>query len=443
MNEAIASWFDGCQTADQARQIITRRPEPLESLYEIEPRLAAEVLSQALRESFIPNAFTIEFIQEMVGRAALHARALFSSEREYARGLYEAPAVDAVPVCFTGLAGVGKSQTIAALRKVLPGPVDLSCDHFQGELPLRSHWYASARGTTNAKALLREFVELPLSRLTVAELLSECRRRANRDGVSLVILDEMQYIQKGLGAAKVTDILLNMAGIGPPMVYVCNYSLGHKLFERNNEDQQRLLTDPRIMLPDEPGSSDWKAFIDECVRVGNGAIRGNQGELAREIYRCTFGIKRLAVELLKQAYIECRSAGRHAASLQDIGHAYRSAAYTSSAKQVEHLQKLALGGRVSKQHPDLRCPFDLPAAFTSNVVKFARAERQDRVTQKVFDSSLTASERSVKKQLDASANALQKPTARPRRTPVEELSEEEQAKAFFALMEDDKDPKPK
>ena len=145
-----------------------------------------------------------------------------------------------------------------------------------------------------------------------------------------------------------------MAGIGPPMVYVCNYSLGHKLFERNNEDQQRLLTDPRIMLPDEPGSSDWKAFIDECVRVGNGAIRGNQGELAREIYRCTFGIKRLAVELLKQAYIECRSAGRHAASLQDIGHAYRSAAYTSSAKQVEHLQKLALGGRVSKQHPDLR-----------------------------------------------------------------------------------------
>lgn len=77
-----------------------------------------------------------------------------------------------------------------------------------------------------------------LSKLvTVAELLSECRRRANRDGVSLVILDEMQYIQKGLGAAKVTDILLNMAGIGPPMIYVCNYSLGHKLFERNNEDQ--------------------------------------------------------------------------------------------------------------------------------------------------------------------------------------------------------------
>lgn len=64
------------------------------------------------------------------------------------------------------------------------------------------------------------------------------------------------------------------------------------------------------MLPDEPGSSDWKAFFDECVRVGNAAICGNQGDLAREIYRCTFGIKRLAVELLKQAYIVCRSAAR-------------------------------------------------------------------------------------------------------------------------------------
>lgn len=99
---------------------------------------------------------------------------------------------------------------------------------------------------------------------------------------------------------------------------------------------------------------------------------------------------------------------------------------------------------MSKQHLDLRCPFDLPAAFTSNVVKFARAERQERVTQKVFDSSLTASERSIKKQLGASANALQKPNARRRRPSVEELSEEDQAKAFYAWMEDDnKDPKPR
>lgn len=443
MNEAIASWFHSCQTADQVREIITCRPAPLAALSELEPRLAAELLSQALRGSFIPNTFTIEFIQEMVARAALHARTLFSSEKEYVRRIYDPLAVDAMPVCFTGLAGVGKSQTIAALRKVLPGPRDVSCDHLHGDLSLKSHWYASARGTANGKALLREFVQVPFSRVSAAELLIECRRRANRDGISLVILDEMQYINKGLGTAKVTDILLNMAGIGPPMIYVCNYSLGHKLFERNSEDQQRLLTDPKIMLPDEPGSSDWKAFIDECVRVGNGAIGATQGDLALEIYRRTFGIKRLAVELLKQAYIECRNAGRHAVSLQDIAQAYCSAAYTSSAKQVEQLQRLALGGRVSKQHLHLRCPFVLPAAFTSNVVKFARAERQERVNQKVFDSSLTASERAVKKQIDASTNPKPRPGNRTRQPKIDRLTEQEQAKAFFALVDAEKKPKPK
>jgi hypothetical protein len=58
----------------------------------------------------------------------------------------------------------------------------------------------------------------------------------------------------GLGASKVTDILLTMAAIGPPMIFVSNYSLVHKLLRRNNEDKQRLLSESRIMLSDEPES---------------------------------------------------------------------------------------------------------------------------------------------------------------------------------------------
>jgi hypothetical protein len=234
-----------------------------------------------------------------------------------------------------------------------------------------------------------------------------------------------------------------MAAIGPPMIFVSNYSLVHKLLRRNSEDKQRLLSDPRIMLPDEPGSADWIAYIDECIRVSNGSICVGRDELATEIYRCTFGIKRFAVQLLKQAYIECRNAGRQDIALPDITRAYRSAAYTISANEVEQLQTLALSSWKSTAHLDLQCPFELPAAVKSNVVQFARTERQSRVSAKVFDSALTEGERAAKKQLQASIKEeveLVKPSQRP---PVAKVTEEEQAKAFFDYIDGGKvSPKP-
>lgn len=443
MSKVIEDRFKNCCLSPELiRSQITVRPDALNDLGALDPRLAAELLAQALKQIFIPSGFTIDFIHEMVGRAALHSRTLFSSEVEYARRIYDPQESEVIPVCLTGLAGVGKSQTIAALRKILPGPVNFTCDHYHGSVLLVSHWYASARGKASGKGLLSDFVLGGGQRSNVAQLLIECRRRANRDGVSLVVLEETQHINTGLGAAKVTDILLSMAAIGPPMIYVSNYSLVHKLLRRNSEDKQRLLSDPRIMLPDEPGSTDWKAYIDECIRVSNGSIGVSRNDLASEIYRCTFGIKRLAVTLLKQAYVECRIAGRRAVNLFDITQAYRSAAYTISANEVEQLHALAVGNRMAKAPLDLQCPFELPATYKSNVVQFARNERQDRVNAKVFDSALTASERAAKKQLDASIKAEPKPAKRSRRPPVEKLTEQEQEIAFFAYINAEKGPNP-
>ncbi len=56
----------------------------------------------------------------------------------------------------------------------------------------------------------------------------------------------------------VTDILLTLARIGLPMIYLANYSLLHKLMGRNQEDTQRLLIQPRVMQPDDPAGPDWR-----------------------------------------------------------------------------------------------------------------------------------------------------------------------------------------
>jgi hypothetical protein len=434
MTDIIQSRFSACLDPEYVRKTITVRPDLVPFLEGLQPLVAAEVLSNSLKQIFIPNQFALQFINEIIGRAYLRHCFVFDSEVGYISRIYTPPEVEVSPICLTGLAGVGKSRALDALRKVMPAPSELYSSHYNGAVTLLSHWYASARGKVSGKSLLADFIFSESDRPSgnLAKLLVEVRRRANRDGVSLVLLDETQHINTGLGSAKVTDILLTLAAIGPPVVYVCNYSLVHKLLRRNSEDKQRLLSEPRIMLPDLPGSKDWSEYVDECIRVSGGCIRPGTGDFAGELYRCTFGLKRLAVQLLKQAYVECRSDGRHSIELPDLARAYRSAAYTSNASEVEELHKQAVGNRQSVRL-DLDCPFELPAAHKSNIVQFAKAERDERVAAKVFDSSLTEAERAAKKHLEVGKETVVK--KRTRQPAAEKVSEDEQAKAFYDYLE--------
>lgn len=438
MNKLISDRFNGCMDIKEIRERITVRPEPVGLLSAIDPLIGAESLADKLMQIYLPNEFSLNFIKEMAGRASLHSNKIFSSEVEYISKIYNPPEVEVLPVCLTGLAGVGKSQTVAALRKVMPPPMDFYCDHYEGALELISYWYASARGKAGGKQLLIDFVlgrEESGRGWNLAKLLVECRRRANRDGVSLVMLEETQHINTGLGAAKITDILLTLAAIGPPVIFVSNYSLVHKLLRRNSEDKQRLLSEPRIMLPDHPEGQDWKDYVSECIRVSSGHIQIGIDDLADELYRSTFGIKRLAVQVLKLAYVECRKAGRESVTLADVSQAYRSSAYSSNSKEVEELQLQAIHSRTTGTRLDLRCPFDLPADINSKVVKFARAERDSRVNAKVFDSALNEKERSAKQHLDLSLGDVSLPTKPARRPPAPKMSDEEMARAFHELVD--------
>lgn len=437
MNKLITTRFDGCQDTNKIRERVTVKPETIGALSAIDPPIAAEILAENLMKIYLPNEFSLNFIREMAGRASLHSSKLFSSEVEYVSKIYYPPEVEVLPVCLTGLAGVGKSQTIAALRKVLPSPMDFSCDHYHGAIKLVSHWYASARGKASGKQLLIDFVlgsEESGNGFNLAKLLVESRRRANRDGVSLVMLEETQHINTGLGASRITDILLTLAAIGPPVIFVSNYSLVRKLFRRNSEDKQRLLSEPRIMLPDHSESRDWNAYVSECVRVSGGHIQIDINDLSTELYRSTFGIKRLVVQLLKLAYIECRNAGREFVKLADISRAYRSSAYSNSSEEVEELQLRSINPRITGTRLDLRCPFDLPADKNSNVVKFARADRDDRVNATIFDSAMNENERLGKKHIELLLSDISGPTKPVRRQRAEEISEDETEKAFHEIL---------
>ncbi len=435
MNLSIQKRFDGYTDLEGIRQRITVRPDPIEGLEPLQPWVAAEKFAEKLREIYIPNQFSLHFIQEMINLAQLHSLNTFSSEEAYNRKVMNPPDTEVFPICLNGLAGVGKSQTIAALMRAMPPPITFACDLFQGTVELTSFWYASARGKASGKQLLLDFVtggDHDGRGGNLKKLLVQSKKISNRDGVSLVVLDETQHINTGMGASNVTDILLTVAAIGTPMLYVSNYSLIHKLFKRSSEDKQRLLSEPRVMLPDEPKSQDWFDYVKECVRVSGGLIKEFSDEFAAELYRSTFGIKRLAMLLLKAAYIECRTAGRKQIEVEDLFKAYRSSAYTSNALDVEDLQLLLINNGSKRVRLDLICPFDLPVQYKSNVVSFVSGDRDKRVQTRAFDSSTTAVERSVLNQIIAPEEKTA--VKKPRRPPASKATSDELMQAFHQYM---------
>ncbi|AOE71233.1 hypothetical protein A7317_29030 [Pseudomonas fluorescens] len=254
----------------------------------------------------------------------------------------------------------------------------------------------------------------------------------------------MQHQSTGQGVARVTDILLTMAGLGVPMIYVANYSLGHKLLTRNSEDKQRLLSEPRVMLPDHPDSKAWKDYVLECIRVSGRRVSADPSALIHELYRWTFGIKRLAVQLIKVAYLEARAARRHTITLEDVNKAYLSAAYSSSRDDVEELIRLSVHKNKTRVRPDLRCPFPVP--MPSNVLSFAKDDRASRVSEKVFVSSLTAEERKSFEQLHppGSPSNLPSKPKREKKPALPAQTREGLEDAYSRLLSESKgSPKPR
>lgn len=391
MINVMSERFAGLDNVEYIRKKITVRPTPVADVDILEPGLAAQVLFEAWKKIFIPNKFTLEFVADTVGRAAAHSANRFDTELKYVNQIYYPVLAEVFPICLSGLAGVGKTETVNALLRVMPEPADISIEHYQTPHTIYSYWYASAREKASGKQLLMNFLGHDGStRANVANLRKRAQQQANQLGISLVVLDEMQHVSTGQGAAKVTDILLTTSGLDIPMVFVSNFSLIHKLLKRNSEDRQRLLSEPKVMLPDVHDSTAWSEFIRECVSVSNGRVRANIEDFSREVYRASFGIKRLAVQLLTLAYLEARNAKRMYIVLEDLHRAYLSTSYFSSRDDVEELERQAIQPNKTSRL-DLRCPFGTP--MRSNVVEFARKDRDNRVAQAAFEGSLTASER--------------------------------------------------
>lgn len=169
---------------------------------------------------------------------------------------------------------------------------------------------------------------------------------------------------------------------------------------RPQEDRQRLLAKPLILLPDPPESEDWIQTLTALKAVAPHVLVFDPAKDARAIYLFSAGIKRLVVRLLVQAYKISRQLRGNGATVDigDIEAAYGGPMFTSDRIDVEIIARQEIEGRMIKE--DLWSPFGNPQRHTAgrgvsgndraNV--FAEA-REERVAEEALKSSLTKSER--------------------------------------------------
>lgn len=120
MNRIIEARFDGYMDIESIRSRVTVRPDPIKDLEAFPPLLGAELLAERLKEMYLPNQFSLTFIQEMIGLAYLHNLKNFRSEAEYAGRIFNPPDVEASPICLTGLAGSEKARRLLLFEERCP-----------------------------------------------------------------------------------------------------------------------------------------------------------------------------------------------------------------------------------------------------------------------------------------------------------------------------------
>lgn len=399
------------------------------------PLADAEALRAGLERVFLSGSQVRKILRQFVDLARSHATSHFPSKDAYIAGVYKPfpwGSTTSPAICFCGLAGVGKSQLLGALARILPATMLLDILEYKN-IPLVSAWPMTLRDGMSLNHLLKPYLKSSGSHemrdndgveyskvmkdIKLPTLLGLVRRRSWRDGVCVLWVDEFQFVSQGSQAnSKATALLLQLLGIGPRLVFVANFSLVHKLRRRNQEDTQRLVAQPWILDPEICSSADWRAIIAEYKEVAPDVFTFEVDDAESVIHQFTFGIKRLVVQLLVSAYKVARKRGTHTVGLDEIRQAYKSSLYTSR-EDVEILWRQSIEKEMIKEN--LWCPFDR----THDEVKAAEGEKganvsfaqsaidsfESKIEDQLLDSSLLPSERAAIQEIESSKNDQQKP----------------------------------
>lgn len=436
------AWIEELKLPKRDEQLMAHirvPPIAVENLDELPVDTAVKMIDAALSEFYRPTPQDVQAIRRIVGLALAHALTHYASEDQFLRGAKcrEPLPLESTLVMLTGLAGVGKSKILSALARLLLRGHKVRVSKDLPEFPITPVVTAFVGPNIRHVDVMNEIADClglgavgsddsaddrERSKSTYAKAdrdsIRHAKLRLYQQGVCSFLGDELQFLTRSREAnALLTKLLAFFAVFGIPVVYACNYSAGHRLKMRPQEDRTRLLYDPIILLPDPPDEPSYLGLLKDYKVVFNGVLDIEPARDALEFHAMTFGLKRSGKRLLVIGYriarIRAKKQGtKVSVNMADLREAYRSVSYEDDRKTVEECQAILAG--IDSTREDLVCPFDLPTSLVAAQKRLCEVEHQRRHGDAMLHASMTSAERSAAKKeekvRDSSKAQLTRPT---------------------------------
>lgn len=385
----------------------SRRPaQPLYDLHDATEDMACDRISRELNEIFVPTTSACELMRDFIQCGLSHAKTYYPTTKTFIQRCYgpEICFEPTMPIILSGPAGTGKSQLAKALVRMLgqetliyPDPDHTAFPH----VPVRRIAVHSQKSIYGILSLLSspDYARTKTLKLS-NDMVKHCVRWQYQSGVSLIIPDELQFLSQSTSAnAFLASVILQLTYIGIPLVIIGNYSLLHRLLLRPQEERQRILGRPAIMLPDPPDSADWVEILEEYQRAVPEVYAFSFKEKKYELWNYCAGLKRELVKLLVLAYRQCRRQKLQSVTWADIEVAYRSFEFAAQRGDIEESIAHAIEGK--KKRKDLWCPLLLPVEMTQSYTQALKECRNKKVREAAQFNSLTVAERATKNAIES------------------------------------------
>lgn len=395
-------WRDsliGLEDRGRLRELLTVSGKPIVGLGQADEYQVAHLVGTGIRSIRMPTDEGIEIARDLILRIKTHYWTRYRSKRDYLAGVYDIEGTDAQgdykPVCLSGHAGVGKSTLMLDLTRILQQPslIDVGAGHDKVKL-IRCWRVSLGKGMTVGRVLAKliDGERLTAKRMRTDEIIELCRRIAYRDGVGLIVVDELQFLAQSADAkTAISSLLLELGKLGIPFVFVANHSACQKLESLPEEVRDRLLSAPRILLPSLRGTDYWIGYLGEIQRVLGRTLAGNLADEQSEIFSLTAGLMRHVEQLFVGTYADVWAQGRRCVTMRDLMNFYDSTSNTHYRKRVE--QSIAEFANDNKMPKHDRSPFPPPTVTAQVYANLEKEKRAKLYAEEVLRQSLTVKER--------------------------------------------------
>lgn len=397
MIEKINPWASRFEPILDEAEIARRvklMPRPINSLKELPVELACTTLKNTLEGVFIPTTQCVSILQRWLGIAHSHSVTTYPDKKVFLEGIYSIKKplpVFSFPICLAGLAGIGKSELVKAYQRLQPAASEVYIENAHSTFPLQSSWRVTVNASASPRDILSTIVGYDDN---LRNLKAEARGLAFRDGIPIAFVDEFQFAtQSSTANTQVTKMLFMVSYIGIPFIFVSNYSLANKLMSRPQEDKQRLLSDPIVLVPDAAESDDWLKLLEAYKEVAPEVMCFDLSRDSKTIHRFSAGIKRALVALLVIAYRISRNFDGKI-TIREIEIAYQSIEYTVNRRDIEAITYQIITGKKCPNRDDLWCPFDLPKSSLQATEQSFIEQHSKREAEGKLIASFTPEERS-------------------------------------------------